>query len=67
MSRDTTDVLTDIDQTETDLETLVDELWADGTVTDDDADEFSHRVKTIAAELRACVEYAEDGPLADEN
>ncbi|MFC5973888.1 hypothetical protein ACFPYI_21400 [Halomarina salina] len=68
MSREDTTLLDDIDRTETELESLVEELWTGGIVTDDDAAEFSHRVETIAAELRACVEYAEDGPLAnDEN
>ena len=66
MSRDDTTVLADIDRTESDLETLVDELWTEGIVTDDDASEFSHRVEMIAAELRACVEYAGEGPLADD-
>ena len=66
MSREDTTVLADIDRTETELAALVEELWTDGIVTDDDAAEFSHRVETIAAELRACVEYAADGPLADD-
>lgn len=63
MSRDDTALLADIDRTETDLETLVDELWTDGVVTDDDAAEFEHRLATLAAELRACVEHDGDGPL----
>jgi hypothetical protein len=66
MSREDTTVLTDIDRTETELESLVDDLCTQGVVTDDDAEEFAHRVETIAAELRACVEYADDGPLADD-
>jgi hypothetical protein len=66
MSRDDTAVLADIERTEADLEALVDELWTEGVITDDDAVEFEHRLETLAAELRACVEYAGDGPLADD-
>ena len=66
MSREDTTLIADIDTTEAELASLVEELWTAGIVTDDDAAEFSHRVETIAAELRACVEYAENGPLADD-
>lgn len=54
-----------IDRTESGLNTIVNDLWTDGVVTDDDAAEFFHRVETIAAELRACIEYTDSGPFTD--
>ena len=65
MTRTAPDVTAAIDTTEADLSTLVEGLRTDGVITDDDASEFQHRVETIGAELRACVEYAETGPLSE--
>lgn len=64
MTDDPTDATTTIDRTEADLIEIVERLQTDGTITDDDADEFRHRARTIGAELRACVQYADDGPLS---
>lgn len=67
MTDDPTDATTTIDRTEADLIDIVEALRTDGTITDDDADEFRHRARTIGAELRACVQYADDGPLAQDD
>lgn len=65
MSEDPADVLADIDRTTTDLQDVIDDLWTDGVITDDDAREFGYRAEMLGAELRACVEYATDGPLSE--
>lgn len=68
MPRDNpTDATATIDRTEADLLAIIESLRTDGTITDDDADEFRHRARTIGAELRACVQYADDGPLSETN
>lgn len=64
---DPADATATIDRTEADLIDIVEALRTDGTITDDDADEFRHRARTIGAELRACVQYADDGPLAQDD
>ncbi|WP_254538856.1 hypothetical protein [Halomarina litorea] len=65
MSEDPTDVLAAVDRTTTDLHDVIDDLWSDGVITDGDAAEFSNRAAIIGAELRTCVEFAEDGPLSE--
>jgi hypothetical protein len=54
-----------VEQNETDLQDLIDGLRERGTITESDATEFTYRAEIIAAELRACVEFAADDPPSE--
>ncbi|MFC5973265.1 hypothetical protein ACFPYI_18195 [Halomarina salina] len=59
----TNETIETIDELNTNLASLIDDLSGAGVVTGDDATEFRYRADMLAAELTACVEHADTGPL----